>query len=173
MCQAVVFASTAVNEMLCSHARFAFYSFLRSGRLMLVRQVSLWIVCLVYLRILFVDMSSANSQGIYIYIYIIYTPNLGLEIAILGLEREQGRFKREHRGSKGAQRGSIEGAWGSIEGAGGSRREQEGAGGSTGEHYRAVRGRSRWEPDTGGDIATSPFGPKVVGRLGSSTSSCT
>ena len=28
------------------------------------------------------------------YIYIIYTPNLGFAIAVLGREREQGRFKR-------------------------------------------------------------------------------
>ena len=49
--------------------------------------------------------------NIYIYIYIIYTPNLGLRIAIPGREREQGRFKgstegalREHRG---AARGSL------------------------------------------------------------------
>ena len=37
-----------------------------------------------------------------IYIYIIYTPNLGFQIAVLGWEREQGRFRRstgEHRGS--------------------------------------------------------------------------
>ena len=26
------------------------------------------------------------------YIYYIYTPNLGLEVAVLGWEREQGRF---------------------------------------------------------------------------------
>jgi len=42
--------------------------------------------------------------GVYIiYIYIIYTPNLGFEIAVLGREREQRRF-----------RGSSEGAWGST-----------------------------------------------------------
>lgn len=29
----------------------------------------------------------------YIYIFIIYTPNLGLEITILVREREQGRFR--------------------------------------------------------------------------------
>ena len=40
-----------------------------------------------------------------IYIGIIYTPNLGLKIAILVREREQGRFR------------------GSIEGAGGAARE--------------------------------------------------
>ncbi len=41
-----------------------------------------------------------------VYIYIIYTPNLGLVIAVLGREREQGHFRgstggasREHRGS--------------------------------------------------------------------------
>ena len=47
------------------------------------------------------------------YIYIIYTPNLGLGITVFDQEREQGRF-----------RGSSEGARGSIEGA---LREQEGA----------------------------------------------
>ncbi len=64
-----------------------------------------------------------------IYIYIIYTPNLGLGIAVFDGEREQGRF-----------RGSSEGARGSSEGAGGS---SEGA---TREHHGAVQGRSRWEP---------------------------
>ncbi len=58
------------------------------------------------------------------YIYIIYTPNLGFEIAVPGREREQGRF----RGSSEGARGSIEGAGGSIEGAlreqGGALREQ-------------------------------------------------
>ena len=56
----------------------------------------------------------------YIYIYYIYTPNLGSGIALPGREREQGRF-----------RGSSEGARGSIKGA---MREHGGAGGSTGEH---------------------------------------
>ena len=56
------------------------------------------------------------------YIYIIYTPNLGLKIAVLGREREQGRFK----GSTEGARGSIEGARGSNKGAGES---SEGAGG--------------------------------------------
>ena len=46
------------------------------------------------------------------YIYIIYTPNLGLRIADSIREREQGRF-----------RGSSEGARGSIEGA--AREQQE------------------------------------------------
>ena len=57
------------------------------------------------------------------YIYIIYTPNLGLEIAVPGQEREQGRF----RGSSEGAKGSNEGAGGSTEGAGGS---NEGARGS-------------------------------------------
>ena len=55
----------------------------------------------------------------YIYVYIIYTPNLGLGITRFDQEREQGRF-----------RGSNEGAGGSIEGARESTeapREQEGA----------------------------------------------
>jgi len=51
-----------------------------------------------------------------IYIYIIYTPNLGLEIAVPGREREQGRF----RGSSEGARGSTEGAGGSIGGSKGA-----------------------------------------------------
>ena len=51
-----------------------------------------------------------------IYIYIIYTPNLGLGIAVLGREREQGRF-----------RGSTEGAGESVEGTGGVLGEQGGS----------------------------------------------
>ena len=53
------------------------------------------------------------------YIYIIYTPNLGLGIP--GREREQGRFRgsnegarREHRGSKGEHRGSTGAQQGSM-----------------------------------------------------------
>jgi hypothetical protein len=48
-----------------------------------------------------------------IYIYIIYTPNLGLEVAVFNRVREQGRF----RGSSEGARRSIEGAGGSTEGA--------------------------------------------------------
>ncbi len=51
-----------------------------------------------------------------LYIYIIYTPNLGLRITVFDREREQGRF-----------RGSSGGARGSNEGARGSKGEQEGA----------------------------------------------
>ena len=46
-------------------------------------------------------------------IYIIYTPNLGLRIAIPGREREQGRF----RGSTGQARRRSRGARESGEGA--------------------------------------------------------
>ena len=49
-------------------------------------------------------------------LYIIYTPNLGLVLAVLVLEREQGRF-----------RGSRKGVWGSTEGAGGSTEGAEGS----------------------------------------------
>jgi len=52
-----------------------------------------------------------------IYIYIIYTPNLGLGIAVPGREREQGRFRASTEGARGSRegaRGSIEGARGSI-----------------------------------------------------------
>ena len=82
-------------------------------------------VCMyVYMFVKAVKVS--DSYRINIYIYIIYTPNLGLEIAVPGREREQGRF-----------RGSIEGARGSREGARGSR---EGARGSKGEHRGALWG---------------------------------
>ena len=61
------------------------------------------------------------------YIYIIYTPNLGLGITSPGGEREQGRF-----------RGSIAGARGRSKGAS---REQ---GGALGEHKGAASsGRSK------------------------------
>ena len=46
--------------------------------------------------------------------YIIYTPNLGLEIAVPGREREQGRFRGSiegARGSKREQRESISTKW--------------------------------------------------------------
>ncbi len=45
-------------------------------------------------------------MSVNVYTYIIYTPNLGLGIAVFDQEREQSRF-----------RGSIEGAGGSSEGA--------------------------------------------------------
>ena len=44
--------------------------------------------------------------------YILYTPNLGFEIAVPGREKEQGRF----RGSNEGAGGSTEGARGSTEG---------------------------------------------------------
>ncbi len=51
-----------------------------------------------------------------IYIYTIYTLNLGFGITVFDEEREQGRF----RGSSEGARGSNEGARGSTEGARGS-----------------------------------------------------
>jgi len=67
-----------------------------------------------------------------------------LGIAVFDREREQGRF----RGSSEGARESSEGARGSSEGARGS---SEGARGSSEgalrEHYGAVQGRSRWEPE--------------------------
>jgi len=79
---------------------------------------------------------SSFKFGVYIiYIYIIYTPNLGLEIAVSGREREQGCF-----------RGSSEGAAREQEGAGGSRGgargSNKGARGSILGQYRGVAGRS-------------------------------
>jgi len=38
------------------------------------------------------------------YIYIIYTPNLGLGIAVFDWEREQGRFRGSTRGVRGSKR---------------------------------------------------------------------
>ena len=52
-------------------------------------------------------------RAIYIYIYIIYTPNLGSSASVLGPEREQGRFNQAREGAAGEQggaRGSSEGA---------------------------------------------------------------
>lgn len=59
---------------------------------------------------------------IHICIYIIYTPNLGFNVAVSGQEREQGRF----RGAQGAQRDQG-GAW---------REHQR----STGEHRGSIGG---------------------------------
>ncbi len=73
-----------------------------------------------------IQKRSISQHKSRIYIYIIYTPNLGLRITVFDREREQGRF-----------RGSSEGAKGSS----------EGARGSTGKHYMAVQGRSKWEPE--------------------------
>ena len=85
-----------------------------------------------------------------VYIYIIYTPNLGFEIAVLDQEREQGRFR-------GSSKGAVREQGGALEGAGGAQREHRGSTGgapgehrgSKGEHYGAVQGRSRWEPEMG------------------------
>jgi hypothetical protein len=83
--------------------------------------------------------SDSHRRCCNIYIYIIYTPNLGLEIAILGLEREHSRFRGSTEGAREAGGSRRE-----QEGAGGSRREQEGAGGSTGgalgEHWGSTGG---------------------------------
>jgi len=79
-----------------------------------------------------------SSLGIYI--YIIYTPNLGLGITLPGREREQGRF----RGSREGARGSSEGVRGSSKGVRGS---SEGARGSTmGQCRGAADGSLKWLP---------------------------
>ena len=44
---------------------------------------------------------------IYIYIYIIYTPNLGSEIAVPGREREQGRFRGSTEGAVVSTGGAV------------------------------------------------------------------
>ena len=77
---------------------------------------------------------------IYGYIYIIYTPNLGLGIAVFDREREQGRFKGSNEGAKGRSKGAVREHKGAQRGQERALREQ-------GEHYRAVQGRSKWEPE--------------------------
>ncbi len=42
-----------------------------------------------------------------IYIYIIYTPNLGLGITFLDREREQGRFRGSSEGARGRSKGAL------------------------------------------------------------------
>ena len=59
------------------------------------------------------EWKTGDLRILYIYIYIIYTPNLGSEITLFDREREQGRF-----------RGSSEGARGRSEGAPGEHRGQ-------------------------------------------------
>ena len=85
-----------------------------------------------------------------IYIYIIYTPNLGSRIALSGRKREQGRFRGSTEGAKGRSEGAMseqrgassehEGAPGEHEGAPGEHRgSTEGAE----REHEAVQGRSR------------------------------
>jgi len=76
---------------------------------------------------------SSSIFGIFgeLYIYIIYTPNLGFAIAVFVREREQGRF-----------RGSTEGARGHSKGARGSTGEH---GGALGRSKRAKGGAAREE----------------------------
>ena len=52
-------------------------------------------------------------------IYIIYTPNLGLEITVPGWKREQGRFRESSEGARGSNErveGSTKRVRGSTEG---------------------------------------------------------
>ncbi len=70
--------------------------------------------------------------GVYI-IYIIYTPNLRLRVAVFIQEREQGRFRGSSEGARESSEGALREHQGSTEGARGI--------------YGAVQGRSRWEPE--------------------------
>ena len=47
-----------------------------------------------------------GGKNIYIYIYIIYTPNLGFGIALFDQEREQGRFRGSNEGARGRSKGA-------------------------------------------------------------------
>ena len=76
------------------------------------------------------------AKKIYIYIYIIYTPNLGSEITLFDREREQGRFRESSEGARGRSKGAP----GEQRGSTGEQR------GSTGEHGGAASeqgGRSK------------------------------
>lgn len=53
--------------------------------------------------------------------YIIYTPNLGLAIAIFDREREQGRFKGSNERARGRNKGASREHRGSIKGIRGVR----------------------------------------------------
>jgi len=86
------------------------------------------------------------------YIYIIYTPKLGLEIAVSVQEREQGCF----RGSSEGVRGSTEGAGESTEGAGGSTEGAEGAKRAGGE---GSKGRSTEGPELAASL------PAIAARI--------
>ena len=61
--------------------------------------------------------NSKYNDHVRIYIYTISSPNLGLEIAIPGREREQGRFRgsiegagREHGGARESTEGALRGS---------------------------------------------------------------
>ena len=99
---------------------------------------------------------SYNSR-IATYIYIIYIPNLGFEIAFLDQEREQGRF-----------RGSSKGARGALEGAGGAQREHRGKHeGAKREHGRAEREHGRAEREQ-----INETGDSAGAKLSSGTQRC-
>ena len=51
---------------------------------------------------------ASPGQKIHVYIYIIYTPNLGSSAFVLGPEREQGRFNQAREGAARERRGSKE-----------------------------------------------------------------
>jgi hypothetical protein len=52
-----------------------------------------------------------------VYIYIIYTPNLGFEITVLGREREHGRFRGSSEGARGRSKGAPREPGGALKGA--------------------------------------------------------
>ena len=77
------------------------------------------------------------------YIYIIYTPNLGLGITAFVREREQGRFRGSTEGARGRSKGAPrEHGWASREHGGASREH----GGASREHGGAAREQegARW-----------------------------
>ena len=62
-----------------------------------------------------------------IYIYIIYTPNLGSETALPGRGREQGRFRGSIEGARGSIKGALSEHGGVLGEQRGSRRQRRGA----------------------------------------------
>ena len=80
------------------------FSFLLGGlyidRCICVRAYVCMYVCMYVCICMYVCMY------VYIYIYIIYTPNLGLGIAVSVRKREQGRFRGSTEGAEREQEGA-------------------------------------------------------------------
>ena len=70
---------------------------------------------------------TTNQLTSHIYIYIIYTSNLGSETALPGRGREQGRFRGSIEGARGSIKGALSEHGGVLGEQRGSRRQRRGA----------------------------------------------